>query len=246
MFMPPTIGGSPDVGRYVVLFEDFLAAGASGSVADLGTTPSGETFVMDGADAGSHTATVVAAGGLGGIFNIATSGTHASVLALTSDDGTPGKQLPFDCSQGPIMQCRLKVVSNDITTNQALYIGIASEHEATADDVTKNAWIKFPASMDVVLESDDDSTDNDDKDPSLTVNKNEWYEFRVDASTPTDVKFYYRQTLGGAWTEITDSTTTFSIGASADGVQPYIRVDDSGSAVASVYVDYVAMWQERE
>ena len=220
------------------LFEDFTGATASGCI-DTGSAD-GQTLVTKSVSSTNTNTIALEADQSGGVYGFELEATdEAKSVALYAND-----ELHFHATEDPVFQFRVQL-SDDITTNEELVIGCASAYNATPDTVANNAWIKLAASMAIVLESDDTSTNSDDKASGVTMVKDTWYEFRVDCTAPTDVKFYYRTTSGGAWTELTDGATTFTVGAAAT-LQPYIMLKKaSGTTTPKLLVDYVAAWQNR-
>jgi hypothetical protein len=58
--------------------------------------------------------------------------------------------------------------------------------------------------------------------------------------------FYYRDTLGGSWTALTDGATTFTLAAYTAGVQPFIQWQKaSGTGTEAVTLDYVKVYWTR-
>jgi hypothetical protein len=139
------------------------------------------------------------------------------------------------------------------TANEDLVIGFASAYNATIDSVANNAWIKLAgASLSVVLESDDATTDNDDKAPdtAFTLTAATMYEFKismsaVDGASSTNVKFFARSTVGGDWTALTSGSTVFKFGANI-AAQPYVFFQKASSTdTGGIKVDYIRSYWKR-
>jgi hypothetical protein len=127
------------------------------------------------------------------------------------------------------------------TTGVAAVWGLAANKNATDDSVTENFWFRAQASGAILAESDDTSTDNDDKATGVTVVADAYHIYRIDCSVTTDIKFY----IDGA--RVAASTTFTAAGASATlALQPYFHIDKaSGTGVGEIYLDYCRVWQKR-
>jgi hypothetical protein len=153
-------------------------------------------------------------------------------------------KLPLLSTNAPRCVFRIQI-PDAITTAQTVRFGLASAVDDTEDDIAQNAWFLLAASMDLLLESDDGTTDSDDKDSTVNLSADTWYEFMVDASSLASVKFYYRTTLGGTWTNATDGATTFTL-LTAKGLQPFVQLEKaSGTTTPQLWIDYVKCWQTR-
>jgi hypothetical protein len=161
--------------------------------------------------------------------------SEAEELALSFGD-----QLSINSNDKPIFTVRVKIPTA-ITTAQFAHFGFASASAAAVpDNVANNAWIGLKASMVVVLESDDATTDTDDKAPdtALTLTADTYYEFKIDMTNPLLVTFWYRATLGGAWTEIKKTGQAFIFGANI-ACQPWAQLGKStGTTTPTMEIDY--------
>lgn len=175
----------------------------------------------------------------GGAFEMAfDNANEAQVLTLYGGDN---QTVGYD--KKPVFRARLKVPVA-LLAPDILVFGLASAQSDTADSVATNAWFRIEgANLDLKLETDDGTTDTDDKDPSVTLTADAWYEFMVDCSTLSDVKFYYRASTPNTstpWTALTVAGTTFTIAAGTTNLQPFIQLQKaSGTGTTSIQVDYV-------
>jgi hypothetical protein len=98
-----------------------------------------------------------------------------------------------------------------------------------------NAQFKLAGSNAVVCESDDGTTDNDDKASGVSLVAT-YKEFVIDfTGGKSDVKFY----IDG---QRVASTTTFSMSAATGSLQPFVQISKTASTnVNSVTVDYVSV-----
>jgi hypothetical protein len=128
-----------------------------------------------------------------------------------------------------------------ITTAQRAVIGLAHDHNATLDTNTLNAWFRLEASMALLVEVDDNVTDQDDlaAQPSavtLTAATDYLFTIRYDPVRKS-VIFWLNDNQIREVTGIALPSTT---------VQPYVIVQkDSGAGVPSVQIDLADLWWER-
>jgi hypothetical protein len=152
-----------------------------------------------------------------------------------------GNNRNIDPASNPVAIFRLNVQAA-LAAPDLLVFGLASDQADDADTIASHATFRIAGtSLALKLESDDGSTDNDDKAPdqACTLTANTMYEFKVDASDVADVKFYWRATVGGAWSQLTSGAVAFSVHAST-GLQPFIQLQKaSGTGTKYILVDYV-------
>jgi len=190
--------------------------------------------VKDTSSAGTPTAAILADADCGQFEFKFSSNDEAQVLTLYWND-----ELNIDPAQGPVMTCRLKTVAQLLSTD-TLVLGLASAQNDAADSVASHAWFRIQGANDnLLVESDNGSVDNDDDDTGVDVTADTFAEFKVDASNYLDVKFYYRATLGGEWTDVTPSSATYKLHATT-GLQPFVQIQKSGGAGETDFlIDYV-------
>lgn len=195
-------------------------------------------WLEDDSAAGAPTLAVVADFDSGAFEMTLASNSEAEYVSLSFND-----ELNIDTDNGPIMYARVRVDVMPAAAAESIVIGFASARNDTLNSITNNAWFYINTDSDLLVESDDNTTDDDDNDTTVDVVADDWYEYKVDCSVPTDCDFFYRTTLGGDWTEVL-ADTAFSIGADA-AVQPFVRLEKtSGTGVPSIDVDYIlAMWR---
>lgn len=91
--------------------------------------------------------------------------------------------------------------------------------------------------------TDDNTTDSGLITTATSVTAAQWATYRIDLTDPTSIKFY----IDG--TRVASGTTFSMIGAPTASVvlQPYVSVMKTNKAgVATLYVDYVRVWHDRE
>jgi hypothetical protein len=175
--------------------------------------------------------------------------TYASVspsatgeIALTFDNANEiqnvcldfGDKLCFDIDN---IQRAVFIVKTVASLNAAttLAFGLQSARNDDTDATANNAQFKLAGSNAVVCESDDGTTDNDDKASGVSLVAT-YKEFVIDfTGGKQDVKFY----IDG---QRVASTTTFSMSAATGSLQPFVQISKTASTnVNSVTVDYVSV-----
>lgn len=223
---------SPKVNRhdYVEVFEDFMGQALDGTNSPWAT--------KDTSAAGTPTLAITADAAQGELKLQFDATDEAQILTLYG-----GNNLKFDIDSAPIMDFRFKV--NALNANDILVMGLASDQNDTADTVAQNAWFRLEgAGMDLLLESDDGSVDNDDKDSTVNVTGDAYVILRVDVSNKAAVKFYTRS--AGQWSELTDGVTTFNMGAYSGNLQPFFQLQKSGGThTTALTIDYVRVISTR-
>ena len=163
-------------------------------------------------------------------------------VTLTNDNNSQycvlyqGDDLPYYLSQIDQIEFIAKVSGIDSVTT--LCFGLASALNATPDSVSTLAWFRMEGSAstsNVVVETDDGTTDNDDKATGTTLSST-FKRFTIDFTNGlSDVRFY----IDG---NRVASSTTFSLAAasSTQSVQPYIHLAKaSGTGTPSITIDRV-------
>lgn len=189
----------------------------------------------------------------------ADDGVFKLVLSNTSEVGDVtlywGDQQNIDSDQEPVLICRVKTAAIGAAADKMMW-GFASARNALGDSVANNAWFLLAgASLALKAESDDATTDSDDKaltteaGTAITLTAATWYEFKVsmssmDGASATDVRFFYRDTLGGDWVRLVSGSTTFKFGADI-AAQPYFQVEKtSGTTTPDISIDYAqVIWK---
>ncbi len=228
-----------DRSLYCRVFEDFLGNVDLPKTGDTVVNTSSPLFVYDKSDAGAPTAAASAD---------ADSGVYA--LTIAANDEVEALVLAFgdnrsiDPAQGPVATFRL-TPSAITAANDKIVFGLGSDRADDPDSVASNAWFCITgANLNLLVESDDGTTDNDDDDTGVDIVAGTFYEYRVDASNYADVKFYYRTSLGGAWIDVTPSGVTYALHATT-GLQPYVHCGKaSGAGTPTLLIDYVdVVWK---
>ena len=121
--------------------------------------------------------------------------------------------------------------------------GIAGAHNATLDSVAKNVWFKVTAdNLNLLCESDDGTTDTDDKDTGVDVTKGTLIQLRIELDSSGQNATFSVNTGGGF---IAQAHHALGAGTATDAYQPYVRMSKDSTAVEELLVDYVSMHSDR-
>jgi hypothetical protein len=216
-------------------YEDFLgqsyvAVPAAGSAVD------GCPFVKKIVGAGPPT--------LAGVAN-AIGGQVACTLTATSEKEDCvlywGDNLALDCTKGLIFECRsLLSVLPSASGVQAVW-GVAS---AWIDGPQNNTcYMEFSAQASgAVLVTAFDGVTTTSVASGVTVGTTDWHIYRIDASRLTDVAFYIDGNRVNA-----DNSISFAATGTLAVLQPYLAAyKASGTGVATLTIDYVRAWMNRQ
>lgn len=166
------------------------------------------------------------------------AGNAVLTLAATSEVENVclyhGDALTFDIDNIQRIEMRVKV--SGCTNGTELVFGVGSARNDTTDSVTANAWFKMVGATSttlVVVETDDGTTDLDDKATGVTLSTT-FKRFVIDFTGGTeDVKFY----IDGARVA---ASTTFDMSAYTSGLQPIVQIQKAANTNAdAVTIDYV-------
>lgn len=156
-----------------------------------------------------------------------------------------GDELNFSLLQGLVFEARVAfhTVPTTGTEKASIIVGLASAHHATPDTVATNCWFKAHGDGIVGIETDDQSTDAAWATTGITFVADEYHILRIDATGgKSDIKFLIDGVVVG-------TGDMAGLDATKAKVQPYIRASKlkavANTGVASVYVDYVRIWQNR-
>lgn len=234
------MAGRQDFWEY---FDDFFGAGASISTSALygsnwvvadtssGGTP---TYVM-GVDGG-------AASGAPGIAKLDMDSTSEAQVVILSHGGIE----QFDVNDRLIYECRLKMNQAAVGAVTDFSFGLGAGQNATWNSTTIMAAFRVvgaDSTTAVVVETDDGTTDLDDKATGQTL-INAYKTFKIDMQDLTNVKFYMSD-ANGRLIRVAKGTT-FDISAYSSCVQPIFQLQKaSGADTSGVSIDYVRVTGRR-
>jgi hypothetical protein len=204
----------------------------------------GETFttagqgspwaVADTSVAGAPTVALVTPSATGEIKMTLAADNEVENLCLSF-----GNSLCFDIDNVNSFEARVKIAA--MLTGSELVFGLGSARHDTTDSVTNNAWFKMVGATSttlVVAETDDGTTDLDDKATSATL-ASTYKKFTIDLSDKSNVKFY----VDGVRVA---SATTFDMSAATGSLQPIFQLQKAANTnVTSITIDYVKVVCDR-
>ncbi|KKN24529.1 hypothetical protein LCGC14_0893910 [marine sediment metagenome] len=150
-------------------------------------------------------------------------------------------QRAIDLKAGAVFDARVKIKVLPTGTATAVW-GVAGNHNADKDTIAQSAWFRLDGSGTLKIETDDATNNNDDKATGDTLVADTWYQFRIDFTDISDVKFYLDGIQVGTGTtfDMSDLTDAGSI------VQPYFMLDKGAeTSVGTMYIDVVRLWCNR-
>lgn len=225
----------------LVFYDDFLGAVLEKYVAVTNTTAIWSTVETD-----INLAPALVANEVNGVVQI----------TLDSDDITSqgvlyfGDQLCLSMKQNLIFEARVLLpvlpAAGGGEHSRAIW-GLASATNAVYDTVAINAWFRVESAANTALlwETDDGNTDDDDNAAGVTLTNAAWHIYRIDCrDLANGIKFYVddvlKGTSGDMLTNLTDAEAK---------VQPYFSMGKTkaaaNTAVGTMYIDYVRLWQDR-
>jgi len=154
---------------------------------------------------------------------------------------------PFDIDQNPIVQFRVAVY--DIGDDAALDInfGVANDTHATdADAITESAFFHLDGNdLSLKCECDDGPNETAATDTLVDLVDDTFYDFKIDITDKSDIKFFYRAVGATSWTRLL-SGTTFSMAAATGALTPIVHVEKtSNDTTADLRLDRVDFDAER-
>lgn len=141
-------------------------------------------------------------------------------------------RLDVNAFDGPIFRARVKV--SGVSANQQMVWGFSSaDPGATFDNATYNAWFRLEgASLAVVWETDDNTTDTDDQATGFSLVADTYADFEIDMTTRTAILFKINGSTVG--------TGSLAAIPNANHLQRCAAINKaSGTSVDSMTVDYI-------
>jgi hypothetical protein len=152
-----------------------------------------------------------------------------------------GDNLLINMSKKPRLEVRAAInfAGATFSADQRLVIGFVSAYNATLDSTTHNAWFRIEgANLNILTESDDNTTNDDDNDTGIDIVDNTMTVFEIDVVSLTDVRFMVNGASAG-------SLSMAALPANSM-VQPIIAIQrDAGTEAEVLTVDYCQVTWER-
>lgn len=195
----------------------------------LTTTPGFNGWTVADTSSGG-TPTYLATSGVGMKLTLVST-SEAEIVDMHHND-----VLQFDVDQLKVVDFWVKVAGIDSVTT--LVFGMAGARDDIPDTVAQNCWFRVEggtSTSNVVCETDDGTTDYDDKATGQTLSST-FKIFRIDFTNgKSDIRFYIGDSLG-TLTRVA-ATTTFTLAAYTGQLQPYVQIQKaSGIGVPSISI----------
>lgn len=238
--------------------RDAGPAGTSPSLDAIGINPDhlyGRTFDFDGAVGASLPAGVskwdVSSAGTptadydadaaAGTYTFAHDNTdEAQIIGLYGGDN---RSIP--AAGQPIFQARVKLTpgGDTMSADQRFVVGLCSDVNTTLDSVATHAWFRVEgANLNLLYESDDGTTDDDDNDSGVDIAKGTFITLRIDLTDLSRVSFQVNAEAGAGFVEV--GTTDMS--AASGTLQVVCALQkDAGTETDAATVDYIQFASDR-
>lgn len=153
--------------------------------------------------------------------------------------------MDIDLIQGA--EFRVKMNQAAINAASQLAFGLTGDRNDAIDSIAQAALFRVvgaDSTTAVVVETDDGTTDNDDKATGQTL-INAYKTFKIDFTQGTgDVRFYMDD--GNGALKRVASSTTFSMAGYTGSLQPFVQIQKSADTnTDGVTIDYVKVWGKR-
>lgn len=170
----------------------------------------------------------------GGGISVAKSIDNAAEAAqLTFGDQL---QLPFVAGTWFETLIRIPTGGGPAAANERIAWGLASNHTNSEDGlnaVVTNAWFLLADDLDLLVETDDGTTDNDDQDTGFDVVENTWYHTRIEVVALSRVIFRWAAYTEGSapiWPAANALQLSMAALAANTLVQPIFVVQQDGAS----------------
>lgn len=144
-----------------------------------------------------------------------------------------GDKLAFDIDLIRSFRARIKAGQATIDSASSFAIGLAGDRNDAIDSIAQHLLFRLIGTNEVMIETDDGTTDLDDKATGVDVDNSAWVDLYIDLSNKADVKFY----VGG---QPVCTGTTFDVSGYSGALQPYIQAQKTSDANEDYWlVDYI-------
>ena len=136
----------------------------------------------------------------------------------------------------PIFEAYVRIPTA-LTTAQTVVIGLATAFNATLTSITKYAWFRFTANMNVTIEGKDGTTTTTGQAPqsgTTTIDANVFKLFTIDMTFPEATRFHVDDNFLG--------TVNMAALAATDKFQPLVAIQKStGTTTPTLDLDWVSV-----
>lgn len=178
---------------------------------------------------------------------VADSSNGQFLLHLTADNEAQdavlyhGDNKTFDVGNGLIFETRIDMAVSPGTGVTAVF-GMCGDHNLDKDTVTEGAWFRLDANLDVDVETDDTTNNNDDVSTGHTAVAGTYDIYRIDFTNLSDVKFF----INGSRVAASTTFDMSNLSASEQQMQPYYSLDKAnGTGLGDMNIDYVLIMSNR-
>ena len=170
----------------------------------------------------------------GGVYRCA----HDSEAEVQSIGLHAGDVLWVNPTKSPVFEARVARNSATPSADQRLVIGLAAAYDGTLDDNTHHVWFREDgANQNILWESDDATTDDDDNDTGVDWTTATFQVFRIDMSNLATTEL----SIDGELVATVDMSEL----TASNLLQPMIILQkDGGAETDSVDVDYIYVGQD--
>lgn len=181
----------------------------------------------------------------------ASSGEVQLVLASTSEVENVclsfGDTLGFDIDKIQGAEFRVKMNQAALNATTMVAFGLTGDRNDAIDSIAQNILFRVigaTSTTAVVVETDDGTTDNDDKATGQTL-INAYKRFKIDFSNGTSDIRFFMDDGNGALVRVAGSTT-FSMAGYTGSLQPFVQIQKTADTnVDGITLDYVKVWGKR-
>ncbi len=168
-----------------------------------------------------------------------------------------GDVLLFDIDDLIYIRGKAKLSTASLGSGIDAVFGLAGAYNATLDTIAQNCWFKCAGSNSVLIETDDGTTDTDDKDTGMTL-KTDWRSWAIDFSSgvlsqappatskggKASVRFYFENDSGQLMPVA--EQTNFDMSAYSGSMQLFAAMRKaSGTDAGSLYLKDVEVEYRR-
>ena len=210
-------------GSHCQIFDDFIGTGVLPATGHDG-------FVAYDADAGTSAH----------LFSDESCGAYK---LLTSSDASIKEiavmgNAVIRADKKPIFEARVSITGTPHASDVVI-IGLVNARNDTTDSITHHALFKMTgANNNILVETNDNTTNTDDKDTGSDWVSTTYYKFKIDMSDLDAIQFFIDDV------NVTPTTMKMSA-ASSTLLLPIVEVQAASGEVAQANVDYISVVWER-
>lgn len=219
-------------------FEDDFHGG--GTITTQGLDP---WVITDTSNAGTPTYTRVDHGTTGGPAGVAQLLLDSAQTEVQNVCLSFGNILCWDINDRIVARFRVAQGQATIDSATSISFGLTGDRHDTIDSIAQHMLFRLIGSNSVVCESDDGTTDLDDKATGISLSTT-YREFVLDAQDLTDVKFF-GEDGSGRLIRLAKSVT-FDMSAYSGALQPFFQIQKTSDSNGDAFlIDYIEVTGRR-